>query len=166
MKSDLEWRPISGYLGLYEVSRYGEVRNAKTLNHLAVATKAGYLQVGLFKDSKQKWKLVHRLVAEAFLPGKTDKPEVNHIDGDKRNNSAENLEWCSRNQNLRHAYLTGLREEDTSARKIRCVSQTGEVIYFSSIYKAARALGISQGNICMVCKGQRPLASGYKFQYA
>lgn len=70
-------------------------------------------------------------------------------------------------KNLKHAFENGLREDDVSPKEIIAKNaETGEVIKFPSIYKAARFLGISQGNICMCCKGIRPMASGYLFEYA
>lgn len=161
-----EWVSIRGYEGLYEVSRSGVVRNSANQRHLALSIKCGYSQVGLFKNGKQRWFLLHRLVADAFLPKVKHKTEINHKDGDKQNNTVENLEWCDHSENLRHAYLTGLRKQDTSSRSIDCISPEGQLLNFPSIYRAARALGISQDNICMVCKGKRPYASGYRFRYA
>ena len=160
------WIPVKGYEGLYEVNSNGVVRNSANHHQIAVKIKSGYCQVGLFKKGKQTWTLLHRIVAIAFLPEVEGKPEINHKDGDKQNNGVENLEWCSRDENLRHAFEMGLRDQDTSSRQIDCISPDGLSLRFPSIYKAARALKISQGNICMVCKGQRPLASGYSFKYA
>ena len=67
---------------------------------------------------------------------------------------------------MRHAYETGLRGQDTSARTVIATNiETGEQQRFASIYRAARFLGISQGNICMACKGLRPYAGGYYWDY-
>ena len=159
------WASISGYEGFYEVSENGTVRNSQTHHMLSPLERNGYFQVELSKHQKREWKLLHRIVANAFIPNKEEKSEVNHIDGNKHNNCVENLEWCTRNENLKHAFLTGLKAKDTSARKIKCTDSAGNVAMFPSIYCASKELNISKGNICMVCKGQRPLASGYKFQY-
>ena len=92
------WRDIPGYEGLYQVSNYGNVRsmnyNKKLGNIRELKQKLrdnGYLEVHLSKDSKRKYFLVHRLVAEAFLENPDNKPQVNHIDGDKSNNHVSNL---------------------------------------------------------------------------
>lgn len=129
--------------------------------------KSGYYEV-FYRDldGKAHYKSVHRLVAIYFVANPENKKEVNHIDGDKSNNRAANLEWVDRNENLKHAYKTGLRTDDVSARAVIATNtETGEQIEFCSIYKAARFFGISQGNICLCCKGLRPYANGYYWEY-
>lgn len=101
------WKPIIGYEGLFEISNLGRV---KSLNYygrgkpkvLELSAKGGkYIKVTLFKDGCQKTFTVHRLVAAAFLPEPTpEQTQVNHIDGDKQNNYASNLEWVSPKQNV------------------------------------------------------------------
>ena len=79
-------------------------------------TAHGYLTVHLFKDKKRHQKLVHRLVAEAFVPNPENKPEVNHIDGDKQNNCASNLEFVTHLQNVVHAiYNLGWHHHEFNA---------------------------------------------------
>jgi len=68
----------------------------------------GYLQVALMIDGKRYEKLVHRLVAEAFIDNPEKKPQINHKDGNKMNNQATNLEWATPSENGKHAYMTGL----------------------------------------------------------
>lgn len=71
------------------------------------STLAGYRSVSLRHAGKQAQKLTHRLVAEAFLPNPEQLPQVNHIDGDKKNNAVTNLEWVTPSQNMKHAYAIG-----------------------------------------------------------
>lgn len=110
------WRKIPNF-STYEVSNLGRVRSWHTfVNHepLIMKTKldrGGYITVptmyndlGLVKSTK-----VHRLVAMAFIPNPDNKPQVNHKDGDKTNNSVENLEWVTHKENFIHATATGLR---------------------------------------------------------
>lgn len=128
-----------------------------------VKKRTGYYEISTGKDDF----LIHRLIAKAFCDGYAPNKEVNHIDGDKSNNRADNLEWVDHNDNLKHAYLTGLRENDVSHKVVVATNMvTGEKIVFSSIYKAAQALKISKGNICLCCQGKRPYANGFYWEYA
>lgn len=137
--------------------------------HILVGSKkkTGYIEILMTDENgKPHHRLLHRVIAQAFVDNDACKPEVNHIDGDKTNNRADNLEWVTRGENLSHAFKTGLMPNDATPRKVVAVNwTTGEVMEFESIYKAAHTLGISQGNICMCCKGQRPYAGGYTWTY-
>lgn len=77
-------------------------------------TSKGYLNCGITHDGKTKTMRVHRLVAETFIPNTENKPQVNHIDGNKINNSVNNLEWNTSTENVRHAWRTGLQKEKTN----------------------------------------------------
>lgn len=118
------WKPIKGYEGLYEISNLGRVKaleRTKVCNRGYVTIKEhflkpnncgtnGYYRVPLtnYKHTK-KYYLIHRLVAETFIPNPNNYPQVNHKDGNKENNTINNLEWCTVSFNMRHAYETGLR---------------------------------------------------------
>ena len=97
--SEIEWRPVKDFEGLYEVSNKGGVRSLIRYVILNPCELDGFLQVKLYKNNKCYSKLVHRLVAESFIPN--DDPEnknrVNHKDKNRKNNIVENLEWCTRN---------------------------------------------------------------------
>lgn len=123
--SDMCWRHVPGYEGLYMVSNYGEVLRCVSVQEnnltsgLAVhpslvmkqkAMKTGYKSVSLVKDKEPRMWLVHRLVAKAFLGAEDgDGLQVNHIDGDKTNNCVRNLELVTAKENIEHAILLGLR---------------------------------------------------------
>lgn len=83
------------------VADTGEMANIRDNGH-------GYKQVQIMRNNKRYTKYVHRLVAECFIDNPNNLPEVNHKDGNKANNAVDNLEWCNRSQNQRHAYKTGL----------------------------------------------------------
>lgn len=116
-----EWRPINGFEGIYEVNDVGQVRSLPRMvngrdgfprKRPGCTKKAinihGYLYYSLSKGGKDKRFAAHRLVAEAFIPNPEKKPEVNHKDGDKHNNSVDNLEWVTRTENHHHAIAHGL----------------------------------------------------------
>jgi len=112
------WHPCAGYETHYEVSNLGNVRSiermvlheegglkrnpSKVLKHGKGSN--GYLTVSFSVDSVKSNHSVHCLVARAFMPNETNKPQVNHKDGNKHNNHIDNLEWVTRSENSLHAY--------------------------------------------------------------
>lgn len=163
----VEYRPVKGYEDYYLVSSDGDIIN-KTTGHVlqGEVKRMGYRGVVLSYGEEYKHVLVHRVVAEAFCSKPDGANEVNHINGNKLDNRADNLEWVTRAENLRHAYETGLMPNNAVPRAVIATNMdTGEKMTFPSIYKAARFFNISQGNICMCCKGERPYANGYFWEY-
>lgn len=102
-----QWKNISGYEDLYQVSNYGRVRKTNGKNNYLTpyCRSDGYEQVVLCKNSKTKTIRIHRLVAQAFIPNPSNLPEINHKDENKLNNNVDNLEWCdsSYNKNYRNS---------------------------------------------------------------
>lgn len=96
-----KWSEIPGYDGKYFISSIGRVRNKKIIRR-PVKRKDGYIHLKLRKDGRDKMMMVHRLVAATFLRNLTDELEVNHKNGDRSNNSLENLEIVTRSQNMKH----------------------------------------------------------------
>ena len=105
------WKDIDGYEGSYQVSNYGRVRSKDRVSFsgrklkgrvLKQTANKGYYMIGLYKDGKRFSKTVSRLVAKAFIPNPENKPEVNHIDENKANNHANNLEWATAKENANH----------------------------------------------------------------
>ena len=120
-------------------------------------TNSGYQQVNA-GDGHRPSQLVHRMVAETWIPNPNNYTQVNHINGDKDDNSVENLEWVTQSQNIRHAYRTGLMQ----VTPIRIV-ETGEI--FESISECARRIGGDQANISACLAGRRSTHLGYHFEY-
>lgn len=119
------WKDISDYNGLYQVSNLGRIKSFKRNREIILKpfkNRCGYYQVDLNKNTKGKTYTNHRLVMFAFkLEEKFEYNEVNHIDGNKENNTLDNLEWCTRSENLKHAYNTGLKSsigENNSRSKL------------------------------------------------
>jgi hypothetical protein len=116
----IAWRPT------YGVTRDGRVYSFRSKRFLSLNVSArGYVQVKLGKGT---FYLVHRLVAEAFIPNPHCKPQVNHVDGNKKNNCVENLEWATPSENTRHAYAHGLQRPtvlSAEALARRSASQRG-----------------------------------------
>ena len=153
------WKAVAGYEGLYEVSNKGDVRSlkyGKTKILKPSDNGCGYLQIQLHKDSIRKRMLIHRLVAEAFIPNPNNLETVNHRDENKQNNAASNLEWMTAKDNTTYSQGCPVQMLDKA---------TGEVLAtFPSTAEAERVTGI--GNICHCCRGERKLAGGFKWRYA
>lgn len=137
-----EWKDIEGYEELYQVSNLGRVRrNGRILK--ARVKRKGYLGVVLYNKSEPKHYIIHRLVAEAFIPNHENKPQVNHIDENKTNNTAANLEWVTAKENANH----GTRNSRMSHKIVAINRLTGDSYNFNSIRECARTLKLSSGNI-------------------
>lgn len=169
------WKSISGYEGLYEVSDTGRVRSlkfGKTRLLKPGKTRKGYLRVVLCKDGKVKKMSVHRLVAEAFVQNPLNLPQVNHRDENKRNNTATNLEWCSARYNVNYG-TRNQRDAEAQVndpKKSKPVQQLdmqgNPVAAYPSAHEAARVTGTNRGSICSCCLGKRKSAGGFVWRYA
>lgn len=172
------WKDIPDYEGLYQVSNFGNIRRYKTgyefLNRYKYKHK-GYIRTALCKNNHVTHFYVHRLVAKVFIPNPENKSEVNHKDGDKTNNHVDNLEWCTRQENMKHARNTGLWNVTENMKNAliiyhkKGVSQytmTGKFIRsFDSAKSASDYTNINSGNITLCCRGKRNSAGGYIWEY-
>lgn len=102
-------KEVSGFDFPYFITNDGQLWSCRSNRLLSRHSNGNYFQFSVRKDGKQKLVLAHRLVASAFLPNVHGHEEINHIDGNKQNNSAVNLEWCCREANIQHAWDTGLQ---------------------------------------------------------
>lgn len=170
------WKDIKGYEGLYQVSNLGRVRKpTKNGFHYVKSsprgsqrsskTKEKYMGVSLSKNGIRKGFSVHRLVAEAFIQNEHNYPYINHINGIKDDNRVFNLEWCTQEQNVRHAYdVLNIRNHYGS---IKQYTKEGEFIKeYNSIRDASRELGIHFGNIVKCAMRKRNIAGGYIWRFS
>lgn len=192
---DIIWRPVVGYEGLYEVSDTGQVRSMnynKTgvpgLLHPEVKKGEGtlpYLRVIMHKDKRQKKFLVHRLVAQAFIPNPQGLPQVNHKDGDVQNNKAENLEWCDARYNTTYGdakkkmietkRMTGnwgsekvvqKMKERGYVRSVKVIFPDGREVICETQREVAELLGVkSRGGICGCLKGLYKTIKGCRLEF-
>lgn len=178
-----EWSDVVGWEGLYQVSNFGRVKSlskrivykdgrvyihpSRIMKNQKIST--GYRSVMFYGASGKKQYYVHRLVAETFIPNPNNLGDVNHKDGCKTNNILSNLEWCSRSDNIKHAYKNGLswvHMDEAIKERSRPVIQyapSGKIIAeYASASKAARANGCNQGQISRYCRGENKKYRAYK----
>lgn len=162
-----EWRPIKDYEGLYEVSNFGRVKSLcagrwkNTMLRKPQPTQNGYMAVMLKKSGKVRQITIHRLVAIAFLDNPDGLREVNHKDEDKKNNRADNLEWCTRkyNQNYNEHYKIYYKPV------IQLTKDGTKVGRYESLKEAQKATGIPSSYISGVLRGRRRTTGGFRWQY-
>ena len=174
------WRDVKGYEGLYQVSNMGRVKSlgrtiikkdgrkqtVKERILKGTPDKDGYLKIGLYGSTgKQKWFQVHRLVGEAFIQNPDNKSEINHVNENKTDNRACNLEWSTRTENCNH----GSRNERVAkalSKPIGQFSLDGKLIkVWQSACEARRQTGFDQGYVSAVARGKFKQAYGYIWKY-
>ena len=190
------WKPIEGYEGLYEISNFGNVKSlARSWNFRDYGngkvqvvkskekilkntiSKCGYMQARLSKNNKHGLKAVHRLVAKAFIPNPENKPQVNHIDGNKQNNRVDNLEWCNNSENQLHAWKLGLQtpywkgkfgKDHIQSKKVMQYDKNKNLIkIWDSVNEASKTLNIDDASISRCCLHYkyRHTAGGFIWEY-
>lgn len=169
MASLERWQPVEGYEGIYEVSDLGRVRSFRNNRYglrkepKIIRGQKGrhYITVALCKDGFVKTAYIHRLVAEAFNCNPECLPVVNHKDGNKLNNRADNLEWCTHEENMHHASTNDIG--GFGRRKVVCV-ENGAV--YKSITDAAQKTGVSRRAISNCLCGRCKTAGKKHWGYA
>jgi len=175
-----EWRDIKDYEGRYQVSNMGRVKSLERTVIDKIGRKHsqkerilkpgtdnfGYFRVVLYKGSgKKKTLKVHRLVCEAFHENSKNKPEVNHINEDKLDNRACNLEWVTTKENCNHG-THNARMAKTLSKQVGQYTRDGILIkVWQSAMEVQRQLGFAQSSICNVALGKLKSAYGYVWKY-
>lgn len=174
------WKDVKGYEGYYQVSNLGNIKSLeriiensgtrtgyykikeRILKPRENKNRNGYYELSLRKDGKEKRFKVHRLVACAFIENPYNKPEVNHIDGNKSNNCVSNLEWTTSKENKEHAWNIGLNNSNHKKRPIKCNENN---MCFESVVQASKELNCDRRCIFRVLKGEVKNIKNMTFSY-
>lgn len=158
------WKPIVGFENDYDISNYGNVKSKKRGKELImrpVCNNKGYPRVVLSVKNKGYRRFVHRLVAEHFVDNPDNKPQVNHVDGDKKNNHASNLQWMTNQENRDHAIKRKLHACGENAGGVKFTEK--EALEIIRLYKTGnytqsqlgRMFGVHQMTISRIVRGTR-----------
>lgn len=166
------WKDIEGYEGLYQVSNMGRVKSVR--KNIILKNKIesnGYERVHLYKNKGYKHFLIHRLVANAFIPNTDNLPQVNHKDENKANNRVDNLEWCIPKYNYNYGTINirrsqkQLNDKNKSKKVLQFKPDGTFVKEWKSIMDVQRNLGFDNANISKCCRGKYAYAYGYIWKY-
>ena len=177
------WKDIKDYEGLYQVSNLGNVRSLdmiimqlhywskKYVKHIykgrllkGSKNSNGYKVITLHKGKKTEKKLLHKIIAETFIPNPNNYNYINHKDNNPSNNNVNNLEWCTQSYNIKYAYEKGNKTQQKK-KKINQIKNGNILKTFISISDAERKTGIKGANISKCCRNLRNYAGGYQWEY-
>jgi hypothetical protein len=157
---------------LYDLSLDGRIYSFKTKKYMALSIqKSGYVCVRLCQNYKKKTFRIHRLLATYFILNPENKKEINHIDGNKLNNSLNNLEWVTKSENQIHARKLGLIKKNfgvnhfASKKVLQMTKDNALVKMWDSVADAARFFNCNPDIINRVCRGERKTCKKYVWKY-
>ncbi len=181
MRENEEWKYIKDYEGLYMISNYGNIKsffkNKKGKLLIPQEDKDGYLKIKLSNKGKVKNKLIHQLVAEAFIPNPLNLKIINHKNCKRNDNYVDNLEWCDVLYNNRYSWQntdrkptlpmlgkTGIKNH-FSKKVIQYDLEMNFIKEWGSVHDIQRELGFLQGNISTICRNKKGTAYGFIWRY-
>lgn len=182
------WKDIIGYEGLYQASSLGRIKSlSRIVNGIGVARNtrketvlksqvinSGYKVSTFCINYKKKNFFVHRIIAECFVPNLDNKAEVNHINGVKTDNSADNLEWVTGSENKKHAYRIGLRtpiyvkfgSDNHQSKRVYQYDFNGILLNsYGSIKEASVESGVAYARISANARDETKTAGGFIWRY-
>lgn len=183
------WKDVKDYEEYYQVSNKGRLRskdritqnrNGKIIKKgkiLKCGTSKGYKVTELIKNGKRKSFYLHRLIAREFIPNVENKPCINHIDCNRKNNDIRNLEWVTYKENTAHMIMLGrenknekwhdgIKKHIETLKKeiVRINLYTGEKKFYSYLNQV-REDGFNPANVCYACQGKYKTSKGYEWKY-
>ncbi|MBO5138700.1 MAG: HNH endonuclease [Bacilli bacterium] len=175
-----DWKDIKGYEGYYQISSLGRVKSLTRVvvcknKHkftcrekiLKLNTRNGYYVVNFQKEGLKRSFQIHRLVAIHFINNPQNKPQVNHIDGNKKNNNVNNLEWVTIKENINHAFNIGLSSKIRHNNKpvLQFDKNMNFIKEYVSACSAENETNINHSNISRCCRGIYKQTGGYIWKY-
>lgn len=160
------WKPIIGYESRYIISNKGEIKSLKRNKVLKKELRRNYWSIQLYDGNKFKHFSIHRLVGIHFVENPNNLPFINHIDENKLNNNANNLEWCTASYNINYGTCIQRAVEKKSIPVMQLDKNKNLINIFSSISEAESKTKVHNPNIIKCCKGERKTAGGYIWKYA
>lgn len=170
-----KWKPVLNHEGFYEISNFGRVKSLKRKSSIGRLLRARFLSPKLdrsgsynielrFPDGTKRGYYIYRLMAVAFIPNPENKAQVNHKNGNRKDNKLENLEWATPSENMMHKFRV-LKSPPVGEKPVIQLSLSGDTIQeFKSVLEAARQLGIDHRGITQCVLGYNKSASGFKWE--